>query len=111
MLRLQTVGSYTARPDLFEELVVKLHAAHPQRNPPHLLAITGLGGSGKTQLTLDYVERYKNTYNGIFWIDGSSAANALNSFTEIADTLQLPRSNENMHEPLSDTNAVRNVLR
>ncbi|KAL9049000.1 MAG: hypothetical protein Q9162_007442, partial [Coniocarpon cinnabarinum] len=32
-------------------------------------------------------------------------------FTEIADTLQLPRSNENMHEPVWDTNAVRNVLR
>ncbi|KAL9057409.1 MAG: hypothetical protein Q9162_002354 [Coniocarpon cinnabarinum] len=111
VLRLQTVGSYTARPNLSDELVAKLHTAHPKRNPPYSLAITGLGGCGKTQLTLDYIERYKSMYNGIFWIDGSSAANALNSFREIADTLQLPRSNETVHEAIWNGDVVRNVLR
>ncbi|EXJ70654.1 uncharacterized protein A1O5_05644 [Cladophialophora psammophila CBS 110553] len=41
-----------------------------------IVAIYGLGGSGKTQFCLRYAEANRSSYWGIFWIDASSRENA-----------------------------------
>ena len=50
-------------------------------------------------------------YGAIFWVNASSAANALNSFQEIADTLQLPVSGEKAIKDIWNVDIVRTVLR
>lgn len=39
-----------------------------QSSQPQVLALTGLGGIGKTQLALEYVYRYKASYQTILWL-------------------------------------------
>ncbi|KAI0122394.1 hypothetical protein F4814DRAFT_458068 [Daldinia grandis] len=46
--------------------------------------IYGLGGSGKTELTLKYAEMHRNDYWGVFFIDGSSRDRVFSSYAEIA---------------------------
>jgi hypothetical protein len=35
----------------------------------HSLAATGLGGTGKTQLVLHYIENNRKRYDTILWLD------------------------------------------
>jgi Uncharacterized protein conserved in bacteria len=43
------------------------------RKPSHCLAITGLGGIGKTQLAIEYAYTYRADYKGVFWVRGDSS--------------------------------------
>ncbi|KAF2280401.1 uncharacterized protein EI97DRAFT_430135 [Westerdykella ornata] len=45
---------------------------HGDQTSTKVLVIYGLGGSGKTQFCLKYVEDNKQRYWGVFWIDASS---------------------------------------
>lgn len=53
--------------------------------PPVLV---GLGGIGKTQLTIEYAYRYREHYpDGVFWLNGSNPL--LNEFASLAEVLGL----------------------
>jgi tetratricopeptide (TPR) repeat protein len=62
---------------------------HQKASVPHALVIHGLGGTGKTQLALKYVEDYKDKYNPILWIDAKDEESVLFSFERCASELQL----------------------
>ena len=53
--------------------------AHRQRR----FVLYGLGGSGKTQFCLKFVQEYRDNYYGIFFIDASSEENAERAFAEL----------------------------
>ncbi|EXK23881.1 hypothetical protein FOMG_19368 [Fusarium oxysporum f. sp. melonis 26406] len=55
----------------------------------HAVAISGLGGAGKTQLALRYVERHKLHYDPILWIDARSQEAIRSSFQRCAQDLNL----------------------
>ena len=84
-----TVKSYTERQKLSAAITKKLHMHHQKASVPHALAIHGLGGTGKTQLALKYVEDYKEKYNPILWIDAKDEESVLLSFERCANELQL----------------------
>ncbi|KAI9710441.1 MAG: hypothetical protein M1812_007409 [Candelaria pacifica] len=44
----------------------------------------GLGGSGKTQFCLKFIQDHRQNFWGIFWIDASSTKNAEEGFSKIA---------------------------
>ena len=46
------------------------------RESHRIFVIYGLGGSGKTQFCLKYVDENKSKYSGVLWIDASSDENA-----------------------------------
>jgi len=56
---------------------------------PVVAALTGLGGSGKTQLMLRYAETHLDTYSAVFWIDARSEHTILESFRLIARILNI----------------------
>jgi TIR domain/NB-ARC domain len=54
------------------------------------LAISGLGGVGKTQIALEYAYRYRNNYDAVFWTQGETRETLTSSFLTIAELLKLP---------------------
>ena len=86
---LETVHSYTERRTLSSTIKEKLHICHQNDSVPHALALYGLGGTGKTQLALKFVEDHKEEYNPILWIDGKSPETVQSSFECCANELQL----------------------
>ena len=57
-------------------------------------ALNGLGGIGKTQIALEYVYRYAQTYQAIFWVAADPQGDLLTDFVSIARFLQLPEKDE-----------------
>jgi hypothetical protein len=47
------------------------------------VVLCGLGGSGKTQIVLRYIEENKELYSAILWIDASSTEMIDHSFSEV----------------------------
>lgn len=54
------------------------------------VALTGLGGIGKTQTTIEYAHRHLNEYEAVFWIEADTDSQLALGFAEIARLLQLP---------------------
>lgn len=69
-------------------LETRLKEPTPHKRPI-IAAVTGLGGSGKTQLMLRYAETHLDTYSAVFWIDARSEHTILESFKLIAQILNI----------------------
>jgi tetratricopeptide (TPR) repeat protein/transcriptional regulator with XRE-family HTH domain len=78
---------FTGRQAVLEHLFAVLDPAGPG---PHLQALTGLAGIGKTQTALEYVYRYADHYRGVFWLPADTRAGCLAALGELADFLDLP---------------------
>jgi tetratricopeptide (TPR) repeat protein len=68
----------------------------------HRVAISGLGGVGKTQLALEYVHAHKDNYRGVYWISGVNQATLLSGFQQIAKKTGCVRA-MNLNANPSDT--------
>jgi tetratricopeptide (TPR) repeat protein len=55
-------------------------------------AISGLGGIGKTQTTVEYAYRYRDNYEAIFWVIADNEATITSAYAEIARLLNLPEA-------------------
>ncbi|KFY10202.1 hypothetical protein V491_07769 [Pseudogymnoascus sp. VKM F-3775] len=54
-----------------------------RRSNQKIFVVHGLGGSGKTEFCLKYVEENRPAYWGVFWIDASSEENAESGFASL----------------------------
>jgi Tetratricopeptide repeat/NB-ARC domain len=109
---LGTARSYTQRPSLSSSIEEKLHKHDRQHGAPHALAIYGLGGSGKTQLVLNYIAEHKDDYSPILWIDAQDPETTLSSFYRCAGELQLEVSRDSTQaSALVDSATIQIVLR
>lgn len=43
----------------------------------------GIGGAGKTQLVLDYIQRYRQDYSGVFWIEANEPESVERDYIQI----------------------------
>ncbi|KAF2266736.1 TPR-like protein [Lojkania enalia] len=59
--------------------------SHDDRKRNEPIVLYGLGGSGKTQFCLKYVEDNKHRYWGVFWIDASDKENIESGFGAIGE--------------------------
>lgn len=53
------------------------------------MALCGLGGSGKTQLALEYAYKYRGSYDACIWISCDTTIKAAQGFTDVARKLEI----------------------
>jgi tetratricopeptide (TPR) repeat protein/transcriptional regulator with XRE-family HTH domain len=82
---------FTGREDILE----RLHSALTrtgERQSPRPLAITGLGGVGKTQAVIEYAWRHRGDYQVVCWARADDADTLAREFARIAQVLNLPEA-------------------
>ena len=52
-----------------------------------VLVLHGLGGIGKTQLSVEFARKYHTSYSAVFWIDGSTKEKLRRSIADLAGRL------------------------
>jgi tetratricopeptide (TPR) repeat protein len=71
-------------------------------------AISGLGGIGKTQTSVEYSYRYRSEYHYIFWVRADSEVALQAGFVEISKLLNLPEKDAT--NPAETVQAVKHWL-
>lgn len=67
-----------------EEELETMHRALSGNGSRRAVVLHGLGGMGKTQLTIAYAKRHRDSYSAIFWVNANDDDAAKQSFTSIA---------------------------
>jgi hypothetical protein len=77
----------------------------------HALALTGLGGTGKTQLVLRYIEQHKKRYDTILWLDVRDETTTTSSFKRCCGALSIALEQRPTDGLLHDEPAVQKLLK
>jgi hypothetical protein len=67
-----------------EEELAEMHKIFSGDGSRRTIILHGLGGIGKTQLTIAYAKRHKNGYSAIFWLNIKDEDSLKQSFTKVA---------------------------
>ncbi len=97
---------FTGREDIIRQLHERLTTARVALSQPQ--AVSGLGGIGKTQIVIEYVYRYRDDYDSVFWIRADTKETLLLDFATTARFLELPE--KDIEDPSSVINNVINWL-
>ncbi|KAL9607188.1 MAG: hypothetical protein Q9167_007873, partial [Letrouitia subvulpina] len=68
---LKPVSNFIPRPELHRKIKEQLYDQNDNDETP-ILVVYGLGGSGKSQLVLNYIRECRHNYTAIFWIEAES---------------------------------------
>ena len=108
----RTVSSFIAREGLLS-LIGSTLRQMPAKDTgvPRILILHGLGGIGKTQLALKFVEEHRADFSPILWIDAESQDTLRASFERCASDLGLSiNRTPGQDVKLGDQPAVKGVL-
>ncbi|PMD17725.1 hypothetical protein NA56DRAFT_605582, partial [Hyaloscypha hepaticicola] len=109
-----TVSVYVERDVLSRMLESKLQALKDGSDILHAVILYGLGGSGKSQLVLRYVETHRRRYSHIFWVDAATKESTFESFRVIGQDLKLgiyEKSDIDPQEPVLENRVILEVLK
>jgi len=95
---------FTGREEILSHMYEQFHQDHTMALTQSL-AVSGLGGIGKTQIALEYTYQYRQHYRYVFWSSAATREALLADFTTMADLLQLPEKHE------SDKNQLIKAVR
>lgn len=96
---------FTGRETELQEMREALEAG---QNGTNGVALSGAGGSGKSQLALEYAFRHREEYRYVFWVLATSREALSAAYSDIAELLALPEKGE--HEQFQITKAVTDWL-
>jgi tetratricopeptide (TPR) repeat protein len=81
---LRPVSNYVQRPALHQQLKGQLHDKITEtKSGTTILVVRGLGGAGKSQLVLNYLQEYHNDYSATFWIEAGQRESVDRDFLQI----------------------------
>ncbi|HEY0755355.1 MAG TPA: helix-turn-helix transcriptional regulator [Ktedonobacteraceae bacterium] len=75
-----------------EHILLRMHEMLTEKRTPTLtqsLAISGLGGMGKTQIAIEYSYRYASDYAAVLWINAETVESITSSFAAIVELLDI----------------------
>ena len=99
---------FTGREELLSRLAASLRSGETV-GISQPLAVSGLGGVGKTQIALEYAYRYYQDYETVLWTRADTQEALISGFVVFAALLQLPVQEE--RDQLKIVQAVKNWLR
>jgi ATP/maltotriose-dependent transcriptional regulator MalT len=67
-----------------EEELAEMHRKLSSDGSRRIVVLHGLGGIGKTQLTVAYTKRHKDSYLAIFWLNIKDEDSLKQSFAKVA---------------------------
>jgi ATP/maltotriose-dependent transcriptional regulator MalT len=67
-----------------EEELAEIHRILRGDSSRRTVILHGLGGIGKTQLTIAYAKRHKDNYSAIFWLNIKDEDSLKQSFSNVA---------------------------
>jgi tetratricopeptide (TPR) repeat protein len=79
--------NFTGREELLSRLSAQLDSSTPTAVLPE--ALHGMGGVGKTQITVEYVYRHLDDYDLVWWVPSEDPALIQSSFVQLADKMGL----------------------
>jgi tetratricopeptide (TPR) repeat protein/transcriptional regulator with XRE-family HTH domain len=82
---------FTGREDILERLYRTLTSTEKGQSP-RPVAITGLGGMGKTQTLIEYAWRHRSDYQVVYWARADDTDTLAAAFERIAQVLNLPEA-------------------
>jgi tetratricopeptide (TPR) repeat protein len=97
--------NFTGRDDYLSNLRRALTSGHPAALTQSL---SGLGGVGKTQLAVEYANRYATEYDVVWWMVAEEPAALAADYARLASKLGLPEKDAT--EQIITIEAVRNWL-
>ncbi|MEV4316715.1 FxSxx-COOH system tetratricopeptide repeat protein [Actinocrispum sp. NPDC049592] len=80
-----------------EHLVRTIHEV--LRTGAPVVTVTGIGGVGKTQLAIEYLHRYRDQYDLVWWVPAENPSQLRTSLALLGNRLGLPRSEDAQHPP------------
>ncbi len=84
---------FTGREAVLARLHSLLHSGKTAALSP-VLALSGLGGVGKTQTALEYAYRYRDDYAAVLWAKADTYENLLSDLAALARVLGLPEQSQ-----------------
>jgi hypothetical protein len=75
------------RPHLHRQIKEQLHDGRHGATDTRILAVHGLGGSGKLQLVLNYVREYREDYSNVFWVEAGQKESIERDYFQIYQLL------------------------
>ena len=79
-------------PHLHRQIKEQLHDTRQDAIDTRILAVQGLGGSGNSQLVLDYAQKYLENYSTIFWVEAGQEETIERDYLQIHRLLFDPTS-------------------
>ena len=67
-----------------EEELAEIHRILRGDDTRRTVVLRGLGGIGKTQLTIAYAKRHKDSYSAVFWLNIKDEDSLKQSFAKVA---------------------------
>jgi tetratricopeptide (TPR) repeat protein len=104
-----TILNYVERKQISSHLEGKLHVPRNNLKLPLLVRITGLGGAGKSQLALNYVEQFKSRYSHVLLVDATTMKSLRDSFKAISAEMKLPQI-EDQSDSIRSSMIISGVL-
>ncbi|KAL7272990.1 hypothetical protein RUND412_004177 [Rhizina undulata] len=88
-LLFQRNRNFCGRNDILGELHQILYRPKTPGNDPsrETVVLYGMGGIGKSQIALEYAQRFGRYYTSIFWIDAENASRTTNSACKVVEQL------------------------
>ncbi|KAK0744936.1 P-loop containing nucleoside triphosphate hydrolase protein [Apiosordaria backusii] len=83
------VGRNSRLADIHLRLCPSTHVGEQDGQSLRSVVLCGLGGVGKSQLALEYIYRYKSSFQACFWVTCDSAVKTTEGFSKIARALGL----------------------
>src|SRR6266566_2799918 len=81
---------FTGRDHILARLATMFNIGETRAASTQSLAISGLGGIGKTQTAIEYAYRYREQYRQVLWARADTSENLIQDYVVIAHLLQLP---------------------